>query len=99
MCNMSPIKLPSETPPAQYDVIVVGGGPVGLVLGYQLAKFNISVCVLEQHDKESGGSYGRAITLFPRTCELLEQLDLIQPMLQQGFACRSSVTYKDGERQ
>ncbi|KAG2420245.1 hypothetical protein HFD88_005046 [Aspergillus terreus] len=85
---MSPIQLPSETPPAEYDVIVVGGGPVGLVLGYQLARFNISVCVLEKHDKERGGSYGRAITLFPRTCELLEQIDLIQPMLQQGYPGR-----------
>ena len=81
-----------------YDVVIVGGGPVGLLMAYQLSRFNLSVCVLEQHKKETQDSYGRAIALFPRTTEQLDQLDLIEPMLQLGFACRSSVTYKDGER-
>lgn len=96
---MSPIKIPAETTSANYDVLVVGGGPVGLLLAYQLARSNVSVCVIEKEDKQGENRYGRAITLFPRTCELLESLDLIGPILQQGFACRSSVTYKDGVRQ
>ncbi|KAJ5611780.1 hypothetical protein N7528_008885 [Penicillium herquei] len=82
----------------EYDVVIVGGGPVGLLLAYQLKRFGTSVCVLEQHDKQSQDAYGRAIALFPRTLEMLDQLDLIEPMLQLGFACRTSVTYKDGER-
>ncbi|KAL4988599.1 FAD binding domain-containing protein [Aspergillus falconensis] len=81
-----------------YDVVVVGGGPVGLLLAYQLKRFGISVCVLEQHKKETQDAYGRAIALFPRTLELLDQLGIIEPMLQLGFACRSSFTYKDGKR-
>jgi len=36
--------------------------------------------------------------MFPRTSEQLDQLDLIEPILQLGFACRASVTYKDGKR-
>ncbi|KAB5562890.1 FAD binding domain-containing protein [Coniochaeta sp. 2T2.1] len=83
---------------AEYDVVIVGGGPVGLLMAYQLKRFGVSVCVLEQHDKNTQDAYGRAIALFPRTTEQLDQLDLIDPMLQLGFACRSSVTYKDGER-
>lgn len=86
--------------PETYDVTIIGGGPVGLLLAYQLTRFELSVCLVEKQDKNTPeGRYGRAITLFPRTLELLDQLDLVQPMLQQGFACRSSVTYKDGVRQ
>lgn len=83
---------------AEYDVVIVGGGPVGLLMAFQLKRFGVSACVLEQHEKATQDAFGRAIALFPRTSEQLDQLGLIDPMLQQGFACRTSVTYKDGER-
>ncbi|EGX92255.1 2,4-dichlorophenol 6-monooxygenase, putative [Cordyceps militaris CM01] len=83
---------------AEYDVVIVGGGPVGLLMAYQLQRFGVTACVLEQHEKETQDAYGRAIALFPRTTEQLDQLGLVEPMLQLGFACRTSVTYKDGER-
>lgn len=89
---------PTVTGETTYDVVIVGGGPVGLLLAYQLKKFGISVCVLEQHKKETQDAYGRAIALFPRTLEQLDQLGAVEPMLQLGFACRNSVTYKNGER-
>lgn len=88
----------SHTNSAEYDVVIVGGGPVGLLLAYQMKRFGVSACVLEQYQKEEQDQYGRAIALFPRTLEQLHQLDLIEPMLQLGFACRTSVTYKDGKR-
>ncbi|KAL4739618.1 FAD binding domain-containing protein [Aspergillus similis] len=89
---------PTVTGETTYDVVIVGGGPVGLLLAYQLKKFGISVCVIEQHKKETQDAYGRAIALFPRTLELLDQLGVVEPMLQLGFACRNSVTYKNGKR-
>ena len=81
-----------------YDVVIVGGGPVGLLLAYQLSRFGVTACVLEQHEKQTQDAYGRAIAMFPRTSEQLDQLDLIETILQLGFACRTSVTYKDGKR-
>ncbi|CAK7207301.1 hypothetical protein SEUCBS139899_010111 [Sporothrix eucalyptigena] len=83
---------------ATFDVVIVGGGPVGLLMAYQMRRFGVSACVVEQHDTFTQDAYGRAIALFPRTTEQLDQLDVIDPMLQLGFACRSSVTYKEGER-
>ena len=82
----------------KYDVIIIGGGPVGLLLAYQLTRLNIPTLIIEQHDKTQQDTYGRACTLFPRTLEMLDQLNLLDEMLQVGLIGRGSVTYKDGQR-
>ncbi|KAI1434088.1 FAD binding domain-containing protein [Xylaria sp. CBS 124048] len=76
------------------DVLVVGAGPVGLLTAYQLAKFGgLSVRIIEKTIKSGNDTYGRAITLFPRTTEMLDQLGLADEILQQAFACRETVAY------
>ncbi|RFU24366.1 hypothetical protein B7463_g11973, partial [Scytalidium lignicola] len=43
--------------------------------------------------------YGRASTLYPRTLEMLDQVDLLDDFLQVGLVARSSVNFdKDGRR-
>ncbi|KAI1089798.1 FAD binding domain-containing protein [Rostrohypoxylon terebratum] len=76
------------------DVLIVGAGPVGLITAFQLALFGgVSVRIIEKHVKSMQDSYGRAITLFPRTIEMLDQLRLADALLQSCFACRDTVTY------
>ncbi|KAI0435038.1 FAD binding domain-containing protein [Xylaria sp. FL1042] len=76
------------------DVLVVGAGPVGLITAYQLARFDgVSVRIIEKHPKSVQDAYGRAITLFPRTSEMLDQLGLADELLQEAFACRETVAY------
>ncbi|TGJ85133.1 hypothetical protein E0Z10_g3642 [Xylaria hypoxylon] len=76
------------------DVLVVGAGPVGLIAAYQLARFGgVSVRIIEKHPKSVQDAYGRAITLFPRTSEMLDQLGLADELLQEAFACRETVAY------
>ncbi|RYC55344.1 hypothetical protein CHU98_g10870 [Xylaria longipes] len=76
------------------DVLVVGAGPVGLITAYQLARFGgLSVRIIEKHTKSVQDTYGRAITLFPRTSELLDQLGLADELLQEAFACRETAAY------
>ncbi|KAH6666642.1 FAD binding domain-containing protein [Halenospora varia] len=82
------------------DVLVVGGGPVGLVTALQLLKFSRSttVAIIEKYSKSTQDTYGRAITLYPRTCEMLDQLGLADSLAQQCFACRDTVSYdKNGK--
>ncbi|MCU6794482.1 monooxygenase [Paenibacillus sp. WQ 127069] len=54
-----------------YEVIIVGGGPVGMTLAGELALAGVKNCVLER--LKSTISQSRALTAHPRT---LEQLDL-----------------------
>jgi phenol 2-monooxygenase len=79
-------------------VILCGGGPISLLLSYQLARLGRSTLAVEQHDKTQQGIYGRACILFPRTIEMLDQLDLLDEMSQVGFIGKASVTYEDGQR-
>ncbi|KAL3480024.1 pentachlorophenol 4-monooxygenase [Aspergillus californicus] len=80
------------------DVFISGGGPVGLLIAYSLARQGVSSFLVEQHDKDQQAMYGRATTLYPRTLEMLDQLDLLEEMNQIGYVGRNSVTYKDGKR-
>ncbi|MCJ1397810.1 hypothetical protein MMC11_001006 [Xylographa trunciseda] len=87
----------AQTTTTQVDVLICGGGPVGLLLSYQLARMGIKTYIVEQHDKSTQGMYGRACVLYPRTLEMLDQLDLGEALGQIGFIGRSAVTYHDGK--
>lgn len=52
----------------------------------------------DKDDKEQQPSYGRACTLYPRTLEMMEHLELLDVMNQTGYIARNSVTFKDGKR-
>lgn len=80
------------------DVLICGGGPVGLLIGYCLARYGLSTYIVEQHDREKQIMYGRAAMIAPRSLEMLEQLDLVDDLLQIGFVVRGQVQYKDGAR-
>lgn len=96
--SISQDRMPKEMPTAAnesfVDILVVGAGPVGLITAYQLARFGgASVRIVEKHAKSVQDVYGRAITLFPRTSELLDRLGLADELLQEAFACRETVAY------
>ncbi|QDS76866.1 hypothetical protein FKW77_003513 [Venturia effusa] len=83
------------------DVLVVGGGPVGLITALQLAR-NLPppyrIRIIEKETKSARDEYGRAITLYPRSAEMLDQLGLADSLAQECFACRATVSYnKVGE--
>jgi phenol 2-monooxygenase len=69
----------------------------GLIIAYQLArnlpKATHRVKIIEKYAKSSQDQYGRAITLFPRSSEMLDQLGLAEALAQQCFACRQTVNY------
>lgn len=57
------------------DVLIVGGGPVGLTLASDLARRGVACRIIEQ---ESNYHTGRAAGLSPRTQEIFEDLGLLE---------------------
>ncbi|KAL8786883.1 MAG: hypothetical protein Q9213_002514 [Squamulea squamosa] len=79
------------------DVVICGGGPVGLLTAYCLAQYGISTYVAEQNDKAKQIMYGRAAMIAPRSLEMLDQLDLANDLGQIGFVIRGQKNYRDGK--
>ena len=80
----------------EVDVTIVGAGPVGLLLAYQLVRCDPStrIHIVDKMEKQSPeAAYGRANVLFSRSAELLDQLDLADDMIQQCHVCREAYTY------
>ena len=61
------------------DVIVVGGGPAGMMTGYLLARAGVRVTVLEKHTDFFRDFRGD--TVHPSTMEILSELGLLKRFL------------------
>jgi 2-polyprenyl-6-methoxyphenol hydroxylase-like FAD-dependent oxidoreductase len=64
-------------------VLIVGGGPVGLIAGLSLARRQVPVTIFEAHDDLPDDP--RAATTHPATLDLLAPLGLIAPIKEQGL--------------
>jgi phenol 2-monooxygenase (NADPH) len=65
-----------------------------LTSAYSLARFGIkNIHILERYPKSTQAAFGRAITFWPRSIELLDQLGLFTTLMQTAFVCRRSVTF------
>ncbi|EXJ91603.1 hypothetical protein A1O3_00151 [Capronia epimyces CBS 606.96] len=91
-------------PSIDVDVLIVGAGPVGLNLAYQLRRYSsgpsqssrvtpISIHIIEKHPKPVQEHFGRAVTFWPRSMEILAQMGLADQITQQCVAVRSSAAY------
>ena len=63
------------------DVIVVGGGPAGMMTGYLLARAGVRVTVLEKHADFFRDFRGD--TVHPSTMQILDELGLLERFLQR----------------
>lgn len=80
-----PFKKPPEFNSAItkiHDVIIVGGGPVGLTMALSLAQQGIHVLLLEGSNQIGVGS--RAICFAKRSLEIFDKLGVVKPMLEKG---------------
>ena len=72
---------PEKHVPDEHDVVIVGGGPAGMMAGLLFARAGVDVVVLEKH-----GDFLRDFrgdTVHPSTMEILDQLGMLERFLQR----------------
>jgi 3-(3-hydroxy-phenyl)propionate hydroxylase len=65
------------------QVLISGGGPVGLICAYALSRRGISVVVLDENPELQDDP--RAATTHPATLEVLDGLGVIDDVIEQGL--------------
>ena len=82
--------------PSDIEVLVVGGGPTGLMLANQLARRGVSVIVV---DRNSGPSVRtKALGVQARTMEIYAGLGIIEPALALGTRAVGANMWVGGRR-
>jgi 2-polyprenyl-6-methoxyphenol hydroxylase-like FAD-dependent oxidoreductase len=71
--------MPAES---SVDIVIVGGGPVGLSLALKLAQRGVRSTVIEK--KREPDPHSRAVLLFPRTMEILRSIGVLDAFRRQG---------------
>jgi len=80
-------------PAADSEVLIVGAGPVGLLLANFLGRAGISTIILEKSTRRAPGS--KAIGITPTSMEVLAELDLADRFLARGVQVRSAAVHAD----
>ena len=71
-----------DRPSGEAEVLVVGAGPVGLVMACELARRQVPVRVIDKLPAPTTES--RAILLHPRSLEMLERIGVVDEIIASG---------------
>lgn len=78
----APVPAQSASAPVHHSVIIIGGGPIGVASGLDLAQKGTPALILDDHDGVGQGS--RAICFAKRTLEIADRLGAGQAMRDKG---------------
>src|SRR3989338_5352106 len=79
---------------AVWDVVVIGGGPVGLMCTYLGSVCGLRVLCVDR--TEGPLQVGRADALNARTLQLMHVAGLFEELYSQGKTCNTSSVWADG---
>lgn len=75
----------------RHAVVIAGGGPIGLALALDLARFGVPSVVIEADDTVCQGSRAGCVTR--RTLDVFDQLGISEPTLRQGLPWSEGWSY------
>ncbi|MCA0305243.1 MAG: FAD-dependent monooxygenase [Proteobacteria bacterium] len=70
------------------NVLISGAGPVGLTLANELARYGVSIRIIDKAASRTDKS--KALVLWPRSLELLEHGGYVEPFLKAGHPARGA---------
>lgn len=76
-----------------YQVVIVGGGPVGLFLGICLERAGISTLILEKRAEPRSGS--RSLGIHPVSLELFEKIDIAHSFTEKGIKIKKGHAFSN----
>jgi 2-polyprenyl-6-methoxyphenol hydroxylase-like FAD-dependent oxidoreductase len=79
-----------------YPVVIVGAGPVGLMLGCYLTRLGLDCKIIERETVPL--DHSRSIGVHPTSLELLEELGLARKLIRRGVPVKKIQTYINGTR-
>ncbi len=77
------------------DVLVIGAGPVGLLLAMELCREGADVLLVDQMVRRS--YFCKALGVTARTLEIFEDLELVQDAIDAGVWLTGVTVFNDGE--
>jgi 2-polyprenyl-6-methoxyphenol hydroxylase-like FAD-dependent oxidoreductase len=80
---------------ASVEILIVGAGPVGLMLAAELRRDGVDVLLIEQMAERS--FFCKALGVTARTLEIFEDLDLVQQAIDAGVWLTGITVFNDGK--
>ncbi|MDZ7683009.1 MAG: NAD(P)/FAD-dependent oxidoreductase [Fodinibius sp.] len=80
----------------EYQVVIVGGGAVGLFLGICLHHVGIDCLILEKRKKVRAGS--RSLGIHPVSLELFQTLNIVDPFLDEGLIIQKGHAFANNQK-
>lgn len=91
--SSKPLSSRPLSPISEPEILIVGAGPVGLLLACRLAQFGVPFQVVERQMAVS--THSRAIGIHPPSLERLSELGLAEVFIEQGVKVTGGVAVGD----